>query len=94
MSANQLTVDEWHEIAGYLIERPQCGIDENGAIWLDSSNHGLTCMHPRMFLDICREPKEQLTVADIRAFKNAGIPLMSEAGFEMLKKQLNGGSMQ
>ena len=47
---------EWREIEGYLLERPQCSIDETGAIWLRSSNHGLTCMHPRTFLDLCRDP--------------------------------------
>ena len=31
-----------------------------------------------------------LTVADIRAIQNAGIPFMTEAGFEALKRQLRG----
>jgi hypothetical protein len=32
----------------------------------------------------------KLSVADIRAFLDAGVPFMSEAGFEALKKQLRG----
>ena len=36
------------------------------------------------------ESFEPLTQDDIRAFRDAGIPLMSEAGFEALKKQLRG----
>ena len=36
------------------------------------------------------ESFEPLTQEDIRAFRDAGIPLMSEAGFEALKKQLRG----
>jgi len=56
--SDPLTQAEWKEIEGYLRERPQCSIDEGGAIWVKHSNHGLSCMHPRVFLDICREQSE------------------------------------
>ena len=117
--SDPLTQAEWKEIEGYLLERPQCTTDEGGAIWIKQSNHGLSCVHPRTFLDIMREEAnslgaraaetnrildenfknecdsfvesfEPLTSDDIRGFKNAGIPFMSEAGFEALKKQLRG----
>jgi hypothetical protein len=50
-----LNVDEWHEIAGYLLTTPRAKIDETGMIWtLDADGHVTGGMHPRMFLDIMR----------------------------------------
>jgi hypothetical protein len=104
--SDPLTQAEWKEIEGYLRERPQCSIDEGGAIWVKHSDQGLSCMHPRVFLDICREddvyqlnvfpartpPRgEQMTVAAIREFEKACAPLMSNEGLAILKKQLLGG---
>ena len=119
MTSSIITPAEWKEIEGYLLERPQCKIDETGVIWFQVDDVIRGGMHPRMFLDICRdeiknlceravetnrildqnfknecdsfvESFESLTREDIRAFRDAGIPLMSEAGFEALKKQLRG----
>ena len=109
MTTNAITPAEWKEIEGYLLERPQCKIDETGVIWFQVDDVIRGGMHPRLFLDICREELfqsafdidrsekmdmamqgKQLSTADIRAFRDAGIPLTSEAGFEALKKQLRG----
>ena len=101
MTNSAITPAEWKEIEGYLLERPQCSIDETGAIWLRSSNHGLTCMHPRTFLDICRDPsgsgyREPIqNVAsvvyqdDLAIVEDLG-PCLTVAGIRAIKKQLMG----
>ncbi len=117
--SDPLTQAEWKEIESYLLECPHCRIDEAGMIWWQVDDVIRGGMHPRTFLDICRdeiknlceravetnrildqnfknecdsfvESFESLTREDIRASRDAGIPLMSEAGFEALKKQLRG----
>ena len=59
MTNSTITPVEWKEIEGYLLERPQCKIDETGVIWFQVDDVIRGGMHPRMFLDICRDENKE-----------------------------------
>lgn len=59
MQDGSLSPADWREIESYARAAGNIKIDEDGAIWLYSGDVLRACIHPRTFLDMCREVGEQ-----------------------------------
>jgi hypothetical protein len=52
-----ITKAEWKEIEDYL-PQTRCKMDQTGVIWMmNDEGEPFGAMHPRTFLDMCRDPE-------------------------------------